>query len=107
MIDPERCQIIIKLPVKPSNLKALVTFKQGGVTYRGFMLVDGRYGLWLKAPQIYGKTYVYFDENTERFRRLGDKVIETYNQKKEQADTNEMAQSFSDDEINIDGISLD
>lgn len=102
MIDPKLCQITIRIPEKLSGLKALVTFRLASTRIGGFMLVDGPHGLWLKPPQVLGKS-IYFDEDTARFKRLQAKVIELYEQKRIQASIDEVARS-NDEGINLDDI---
>lgn len=105
MIEPELCQITVRIPEKLSGLKALVTFRQANTRFGGFMLVTGAHGLWLKPPQVLGKG-IYFDEDTARFKRLQTKVIELYEQKRNQASIDEVAHS-NEDEISLDDFPFD
>lgn len=91
MIDIERCKIEIKLTVSYPQTKAMVTIRQDNARISGFLLKDGPFGLFLDPPKIAPKYFAaYFDEDKQRYKRLQDKVIETYREKLESANTNEV-----------------
>lgn len=89
MIDASKCSIKLKLVLDNQIKKAYVSFFQDETRQSGFVLKDGKFGLYLDPPKLPPKFIAtYYDENKERFKKLQEAVVREYQEKVNSADTN-------------------